>query len=94
MWLLSSGLTASGALILVFLAQLSGRIVSRSTAKAQVDQANHNAAQWQRAAEKQSERADLAVAQTRELLTGLATIEALLRSLSPPAAPPAARGRR
>lgn len=84
MWLLSSGITAGGILGLTVLLVLTGRLVPRSISRALVKQANDNAKMWQQAAEKQSERADLAVAQTEKLLTGLATIEALLRSLSPP----------
>lgn len=90
MWLLSSGITAGSLVGLVVLLVLSGRLVPRSVARAQIEQANTNAALWQQAAAKEAERADLAVTQSRELLTGLATIEALLRSLSPPNA----RGRR
>lgn len=89
MWLLSSGLTAGGILGVAVLLVLTGRLVPRSTSRALVKQANDNAELWQKAAAKQSERADLAVQQTEKLLTGLATIEALLRSLSP-----TVRGRR
>lgn len=62
---------------------LTGRLVPRSVARAQIEQANRNAELWQQAAAKQAERADLAVAQATQMLTGFATIEALLRSLSP-----------
>lgn len=94
-WLLSSGVTAGGLVGLVVLLVLSGRLVPRSIAQAQIKQANDNAELWQRTAEKQSDRADLAVQQTEKLLTGLATIEALLRGLSPPSKlPPPGRGRR
>ena len=89
MWLLSSGITAGGIVSIAVLLVLTGRLVPRSTSRALVQQANDNAELWQQAAAKQSERADLAVQQTEKLLTGLATIEALLRSLSPPV-----RGRR
>ena len=90
MWLLSSGITAGSILGFTVLLILTGRLVPRSVARSQIEQANTNAALWQQAADKQSARADLAVAQTEKLLTGLATIEALLRALSPPPG----RGRR
>ena len=94
-WLLSSGVTAGGLVGLVVILVLSGRLVPRSISRAQVKQANDNAELWQKAYEKQSDRADLATAQTEKLLTGMATLEALLRALSPPSSSlPPGRGRR
>lgn len=94
-WLLSSGVTAGSLVGLIVLLVLLGRLVPRSTARAQIKQANDNAELWQKAYEKQSDRADVATAQTDKLLTGMATLEALIRALSqPPPSSPPGRGRR
>lgn len=74
---------AGGLVGLVVLLVLTGRLVSRSTARMFVDQANRTADMWQRTAEKESERADLAAKQSEQLLTGMDTIESLIRSLVP-----------
>jgi hypothetical protein len=91
-WLLSSGVTLGGLLGAVFLAVLSGALVSKKTADAQIKQAQSNAALWQKAAEASATRADVAMEQTRQLLTSMATVESLLRALSPP--PPQRREQR
>ena len=83
-WLLSSGLTAGSLLLFVGLLIYTGKLVPGKTVDRLTKQADESAALWRRVAEKQSDRADLAVAQTEKLLTGLATVEALLRALSPP----------
>jgi hypothetical protein len=73
---------------LVYIGKLvPGRTVDRLTKTAEA-----NAELWQKVAEREADRSDLAVAQMDKLLTGMATHEALLRALSPPSQP--GRGRR
>lgn len=74
---------AGGLVGLVVLLVLTGRLVSRSTARMFVDQANRSAELWQRTAEREAERGDLAAKQNEQLLTGMETIESLIRSLVP-----------
>lgn len=73
-----------GLLALVFIAMVLGLLIPIRVANkmSAVDKAN--AEMWRGIAERQTQRADLAVKQSGDLLEGMETIERLVRSIAPP----------
>jgi len=79
-------LGAVGIVFLLVLLIATGRLMPRSTAQDQVDQANANAKLWQAAAEASNKRADLFGEQLGEIVAAMRAVEALVRT-SPGRAP-------
>lgn len=84
--LLNSGWVQLGAVGIVGLVVwliITGRLQPRSTTRDLVGRADRSAELWQKAYEREVERADLATKQSDQLLTGMATVERLIRTLVP-----------
>ena len=81
---LSIGGALVGLVVAFVTAILAGRLIPRSVAKLQIDQANASAEHWRKAYEASESRGDISASQTTQLLTGMQILTEVVRSAMPP----------